>query len=62
MGQFHDVVHSVLADEAATATALREEAAEHERHGNQVRAAACRAAAADAETRADTWRPLLRLS
>ncbi|SEB28755.1 hypothetical protein SAMN04489727_2142 [Amycolatopsis tolypomycina] len=60
MGVFKNAVRANASDEAATATALRDKAEEHERNGNYRQAAVYNNAAAKADERADVWRDLLR--
>ncbi len=60
MGIFKNAVRANAADEASTATALRDVADEHERNGNYRQAGVYHNAAAKADDRAEVWRDLLR--
>lgn len=60
MGIFKNAVRQNAADEASTATALRDKANEHEKAGNHGQAAVYHNAAQKADDRADVWRGLLK--
>ena len=59
MGIFKNAVRQNAADEASTATALRDKATEHEQAGNHRQATVYHNAAVKADGRADLWRDLL---
>lgn len=62
MKELDDALRHNAADEASTATLLRDEAAKQEREGNHKRASAYHNAAAKADNRAGLWRRLLKKS
>ena len=60
MGTFKDAVRANAADEASTATALRDKADMLDAVGDHKKASVYRNAAAKADNRASVWRDLLR--
>lgn len=60
MGKLDDAARYNAADEATTATLLRDKAAELESAGNHAQASVYHNAAAKADDRASVWRGLLR--
>lgn len=60
MSGIDNAARAAAADEASTATALNDRAAELENKGNHKQAAVYRNAATKAEGRASTWRGLLK--
>lgn len=59
MKELEEAIRYNAADEASTATALRDRAAELEREGNHRQASTYHNAAANADNRAGIWRGLL---